>query len=101
MVLLASIAGLPACATYRVQVASPDPLNEAKYEGGTMHALFWGLWKNPIVAVAEDRGAGINDIEVRQHFGHALVSVLTLGVYMPMKVVYRVKAPAGSVNDFE
>lgn len=84
--------GLQACATYQVTVPDSDPLRP-EYKQRTMHAYFWGMLADPEVLAADCQGQGINDVVVAQSFAHDLAGVLTFGIWMPVEVRYRCKAP--------
>lgn len=95
--VLASLLCLPACASYQVRVVDSDPIRvegqKGEYFEETMHAYFWGLVLSPQVLSAPGECLGINDVVIDRSFAHDLASVLTLGLWMPMDVRYRCKAP--------
>ena len=80
------------CANYQVRIPDSKPLN-AEYKRGTMHALFWGFWASPQVMSADCK-RGINDVVVKSNYLYDLATVVTLGIWMPIEVSYRCKAPA-------
>jgi hypothetical protein len=94
---------LQACAEYRISVPDPDPIQlegqRSEYVHRTMTAYLWGNILDPQVVAAECQGEGINDVVVDRTWQQDLISVLTLGIWMPSEVRYRCKAPAtrGSV----
>ena len=98
LLLFAAASG---CATYPLQIASPDPLDDRDVRGEVVDAWFWGLYRSPHTLVAEDQGHGISDVEVKTNYGYALVTVISLGIYMPVEIRYRVKAPTGDFGDPE
>jgi hypothetical protein len=65
-----------------------------------MQAYLWGIWYTPEVMAAECQGEGINDVVIKRNYLHDLASVLTLGVWMPVAVQFRCKAPRGDVGPF-
>jgi len=89
---------LQGCAQYRLVRPDDDPLGERRRE--TMHALFWGSMYSPQVLSAECDGMGINDVVVHDNFGYALLSVITLGIWMPIDIEYTCAAPPPVVNEF-
>lgn len=95
---LLGLLALPGCANYQVTIPDSDPIQlqgqDDPYVGRTMHAYFWGLILDPQVLAAECQGQGINDVVVDRSFAHDLASVLTLGIWMPVDVRFRCKAPA-------
>lgn len=80
------------CANYQARVADGKPLEQA-YEGGMMNAYMWGAWVSPEIRSAEDCKRGMYDVVVENNYLYSLASVVTLGIWMPMDVSYRCKAP--------
>lgn len=82
-ILLAGVAG---CANYHLRSPEPNPATE--YKHATMHAFLWG-------AVEEERIASncasnaIDEVRVRNNYAYALATVLTLGLWMPMDVMWK------------
>lgn len=92
-VVVATIAGGPGCYHFRVTAPQPDPATE--YEQRTVHALFWGLLQTDTRAVDCESNA-LDEVRVTTNFGYALVSVATLGIWVPMDVEWRcAKEPSG------
>ena len=96
LVLLMSVACAQGCASYQVRILDSDPL-APQYEGRTMHAFFWGLVMDPEVMIAKDStgrdAEAINDVVIKGNYLNSLISVVTLGIWMPMEVEYRSRAP--------
>lgn len=80
------------CATYRIQEIDSDPLRP-DYQEHTLHSYFWGLEIDPQALATGCGEAGINDVEITRSYAHDLASVLSLGIWMPLDVRYRCKAP--------
>jgi hypothetical protein len=68
-----------------------------------MHAFFWGLVMDPEVKIAKDHtgddALAINDVVIKGNFLNSLISVVTLGIWMPIEVEYR--AWAGEIDGGE
>ena len=62
------------------------------YAEDTIHAWLWGIYVCPEV-VAADCKRGINDVVIENNYLYSLATVLTLGIWMPIDVSYRCKAP--------
>ena len=92
LVLVAALACAQGCAHYQVRIPDIDEL-EKPYRGGTMHAYFWGFWVNPQVMAAKCQDEAINDVVITRTYLHDLASVLTLGIWMPVEVHFRCRAP--------
>ena len=80
------------CANYQTRVADAKPL-DPEYQGGMMNAYAWGAWVSPEVMSAETCKRGMYDVVVENNYFYSLASVVTLGVWMPIDVSYRCKAP--------
>jgi hypothetical protein len=83
---------LPGCANYQARVADGKPL-EPEYQGGMMSAYAWGSWVSPEIMSAEECKRGMYDVVVESNYLYSLASVVTLGLWMPVDVSYRCKAP--------
>jgi hypothetical protein len=98
--LLAGMVALQGCAEYRVSVPDSDPVQlegqAGEYVEQPIDAYFWGNIVEPQVVAADCQGEGINDLGVHRTEQQKLISVLTLGIWMPGDLRYRCKAP-GSV----
>ena len=103
-VALAGALALQACAEYRISVPDSDPFQpegqQSEYVEKTMNAWLWGNILDPQVLAAECEGEGINDVVVDRAYYQDLISVLTLGIWMPFDVRFRCKAPATSGSVF-
>lgn len=93
LILLAALAFAEGCANYRLEIHDSDP-TKPPYETAMLHAYLWGIWYNPQVLTAKCND-GINDVVVKRNYLYDLVSVVTLGIWMPIEVDYRCKAPRG------
>ncbi len=104
LALVAGLLAVPGCASYQVTVPDSDPIQlegqDDPYVVKTMHAYFWGLVLDPQVLAAECQGQGINDVVIDRTLGHDVASVFTLGIWMPMDVRFRCKAPPTRGGDF-
>lgn len=104
VVAIAAALSMPGCASYQVTVPDSDPIQlegqAEPYVQRTMHGYFWGLVLDPQVLAAECQGQGINDVVIDRSLGHDLAGVFTLGMWMPMDVRFRCKAPPTRGGDF-
>ena len=92
VLLFTGLAAVQGCANYQVRIPDSDPL-EKKYQGGTMHALFWGAYVTPELMAAECQGEAINDVVIESNYFYDFASVVTVGLWMPIDVSYRCRAP--------
>jgi hypothetical protein len=80
------------CAQYHLDMSDSDPA-EKPYSGKTIHALGWGLLYKPQQITTDcNTETGINDVIVKSNYLYNLVSVLTLGIWMPIEIEYRCQA---------
>ena len=91
LTMLAGALLLPACAQYRVIRPSDDPTFGGPHRE-TINAFFWGTMYAP-VAVATQCRHGINDLTIHRNFLDDLISVITLGIWMPIEVEYTCVEP--------
>ena len=99
LLLLAGLTCAQGCADYQVRIPDSDPL-EQHYKGGMMQGYFWGFWMKPQVMAAECQGEAINDVVIKRNYLLDLASVLTLGIWMPIEVSFRCRAPDIDVGAF-
>lgn len=92
LVLFVSVSLTEGCANYQVRTPDSDPL-EKQYQGGTMHGWLWGAYMRPEVMAAECQGEAINDVVIKRSYLQDLASVISLGMWMPIDVRYRCRAP--------
>ena len=76
---------LSGCAYHRVIVANPNPHGEMK--SAQSNALGLGAVQRRTVAACPTNL--IDEVRVRQSFGEALATVLTLGLWAPARIQYR------------
>ena len=89
LLLLALVATGPlqtGCYDYRVVSARPDPATD--YTHRTRHAFFWGLLQQDAVATDCVSNA-LDEVRVSTNAGYLVVSVLTLGVWVPLDVQWK------------
>ncbi len=99
LMLVAGLTWAHGCATYQVRMPDDDPAIIVP-EGKVMHAYLWGLFYDPQVLTADCESRAINDVEIKRSYLYDLASVLTLGIWMPMEVRFRCRAPHGDVGPF-
>lgn len=92
--LLTSLLLLSSCYTYRVAThAQPG----TEFSSRTAHSFFWGLVQNPkeiATPVCDSLNAnGVAVVQVKSNFGFSLITVLTLGIWSPMKIEWKCSKP--------
>jgi hypothetical protein len=83
---LIALGSLGGCYHYRVTPASSVPADDG--HSTTKHALFWGLLQER----AEEpncQGNGASEVVASTNLGYALVSVVSLGIWVPMSLEWK------------
>ena len=90
------------CYRYHVyQVGGPRELGNqpaTEWQGKTLHAFAWGAVRQDLPVdncqLGNGQRTGIEEVQVDTNFGFVLASVVTLGLWVPLKVSWRcAKAP--------
>jgi len=74
------------CATHRLVVAEPNPTDDQPAVV-TSSAIGWGAAQRRTVAECDTNL--LDEVRVHQNFGEALATVLTLGLWTPVRIEYR------------
>ena len=94
LALLTCLLFLSSCYTYRVAThAQPG----TEFNSRTAHSFFWGLVQNPkeiATPICDSLNAnGVAVVQVKSNFGYSLITVLTLGIWSPMKIEWKCSKP--------
>jgi hypothetical protein len=90
--LLPIVCLLAGCAQHRLIVAHPNPTGEPV----TVSSNAFGLGTLERRTVADCPTNLLDEVRVHQNLGQALATVLTLGLWMPIRIEYRcAKVPTG------
>ncbi|MBE9584427.1 hypothetical protein IM792_08210 [Mucilaginibacter sp. JRF] len=85
---------LSGCYTTRVETKS-GPGTEVRSK--TVHSLFWGLVNKPQVIttpLCDSLGSkGMAEVTVKNNLGYSLITVVTLGIWSPMRVAWKCSKP--------
>lgn len=96
VILLVLIYNVTGCAAeYRISVPDSDDTGMQPQEV-RMDAYLWGTNMSPQVVWPKCEGVGINDVTVVDHLGYDLIGVISLGIWKPITVRYRCKAPGAT-----
>jgi len=96
--LLAGILVVTGCAQHRLVVARPNPTGEPVMINST--AFAFGTLQPRNVATCNTNL--IDEVRVHQNLGQALLTVLTVGIYMPVRIEYFcAKIPAAAATPSE
>jgi hypothetical protein len=69
-------------------VRSPEPNPATDYRSATLHAFLWGAIEQEQIA-ENCKSNAIDEVRVQNNFGYALVTVVTLGIWMPLDVEWK------------
>jgi hypothetical protein len=82
---IAALCLLTACAQHRLIVAHPNPTGPPV----TVNSNAFGLGAVERRTVAECPTNLIDEVRIHQNLGQALATVLTLGLWIPVRIEYR------------
>lgn len=92
---------LDSCYTYRVTTQAQSGTEASKPV--TAHAFFWGLLQKPQeihTPVCDSLGVnGVSEVTVKTNLGYALITVVTLGIWSPMKVQWKCSKPCKKTGE--
>ena len=94
LVLTVCLLSLNSCYTYRVAtLAQPG----AELSSRTANSFFWGLVQSPkeiATPICDSLNAnGMSIVQVKSNFGYSLITVVTLGIWSPMKIQWKCSKP--------
>jgi hypothetical protein len=93
-VLLACSLALCNCYSYRVATHAQAG---TEFQTRTAHSFFWGLVQNPkeiSTPICDSLNTnGVSIVQVQSNFGYSLITVLTLGIWSPMKIQWKCSKP--------
>ncbi|WP_207632729.1 Bor/Iss family lipoprotein [Foetidibacter luteolus] len=91
---------LGGCYNYRV-VTHAQPGTEVTTR--TAHSLFWGLVQKPTEITTPNCDSlnirGMAEVKMKTNLGYALITVVTLGIWSPMKVEWKCGKPCQPVGN--
>jgi len=83
------------CYSYRI--ATQAQAGTETIKPVTTHSFFWGLVRSPKeihTPVCDSLGAnGMAEVNIKNNFGFALITVATLGIWSPMKLECKCAKP--------
>ena len=83
------------CYTYRV--ATKAQSGSEAFNSVTAHSFLWGLVQKPAVirtSICDSLGAnGVSEVTVKTNLGYALITVITLGIWCPVKLQWKCAKP--------
>jgi len=103
VIVVAAALPTSGCYTYHVyQVGGPDGHEQGNQPGTewkhkTLHAFVWGAVRQDIPVdncqLGSGQRFGIEEVKVDTNVGFLLASVITLGIWVPLKVSWRCAKP--------
>jgi hypothetical protein len=93
--LLIVLFSFSSCYTYRVATHAQAGTELSKPV--TAHVFFWGLIQKPkqiTTPVCDSLQVnGMSEVTVKNNFGYSLITVVTLGIWSPVKIQWRCSKP--------
>lgn len=91
---------LSSCYTYRVQTHAQAGSEEIAVNSSS---FFWGLVQSPKAGITTPLCDsldvnGMSVVRVKTNLGYALITVLSLGIWCPMKIYYRCSKPCQKIG---
>jgi hypothetical protein len=112
IVLLIFLFTLSSCSTVLVyQAGSHGGLTEGNQpgtewsEGKRINTFFWGAMRQDVIIKDCREGDGdrlnIEEIRIEKNFGSIFASVITLGLWEPMKISWKCAKPEGPTGELD
>ncbi|HMH22287.1 MAG TPA: hypothetical protein VK563_10945 [Puia sp.] len=99
LTLAISLFFLNSCYSYRVATKAQAG---AEINTRTANSFFWGLVQKPqeiTTPICDSLNAnGMAEVVVKTNFGYSLITVLTLGIWCPMKIEWKCSKPCQVVG---
>lgn len=97
------IAALCCSSCYSYRLATHDQPGIIYSESVTANAYLWGLANKPVqiqTPVCDSLEVnGVAEVTVKTNFGYALLTVATLGIWCPMKIVWICSKPCQQIGE--
>jgi hypothetical protein len=95
LLLFSMMVVFSSCYSYRVATQAQAGTETSKTI--TAHSLFWGLVKKPTeihTPVCDSLQVnGLAEVTVKSNFGYSLITVITLGIWSPVKLEWKCGKP--------
>lgn len=105
LLLLAGLWSGTGCATYHVfQVGGPGGREQGnqpwtEWESKTLHSFLWGAVRQDLPVtncrLGDGTRTGIEEVKITSNVGSLAATILTLGLWRPLKVGWRCARPPG------
>lgn len=93
VLLLAFMPCFGSCYSYRLATHAQPGTDAVQISHKKAYSLFWGLINKPQVITTPNCDAmdvnGVAEVQVRTNLGNALLTVVTLGIYCPVRVEWK------------
>jgi hypothetical protein len=100
LLLFITLAG-PGCFTYRISTKAGPGTEYSKPK--TIHNFFWGALQKPTGGLGTPlcdslQVNGVSEVKVKTNIAYAAVTVLSLGIWCPLRVQYKCSKPCQVVD---
>lgn len=91
---------MSSCYTYRIGTTAQAGTESTTVKANT---YFWGLIQNPKNGIPTPNCDSLNingmaEVQVKTNFGNALITVVTLGIWCPMKITWKCAKPCQKID---
>lgn len=101
--VLCSTPLLHGCYSYRLATQAQPSTDITAAQSVRTHSLFWGIINKPqVITTPTCDSLGVNgvaEVYVKNNFGNALVTVLTLGIYSPVRIEWKCSKPCTQTGE--
>jgi len=91
------------CFSYRLATKALPSTDITKVSSTPAYSLFWGILNRPQIIMTPNCDSlelnGVSEVIVRRNFGQSMVSLLTLGIYNPVRVEWKCTKPCPPGGD--
>ncbi|MBP6828782.1 MAG: hypothetical protein KA165_19595 [Saprospiraceae bacterium] len=99
ILLLLTLLCSQACYHYRIMAPNFDPATE--YQSKTIHNLCWGLVQpQDIRPMNCEKSNALDEVRYSTNLGYAFLTVVTLGIWCPVKVEWKCSKPCTRTGNF-
>jgi len=100
--LLAGWLWCSGCFSYRVATHAQGSTDYTPANSKRAYSLFWGLINKPQVIttpVCDSLGVnGVAEVVIKTNFGNSLLTLITLGIYCPVRVQWKCAKPCQKIE---
>lgn len=94
---------LSSCYSYRLATQAQPSTDITTAQSVRAYSLFWGIVNKPqVITTPTCDSLGVNgvaEVYVKNNFGNAFITVLTLGIYSPVRIEWKCSKPCAQTGE--